>query len=187
MSEKEKMMMQEIYDPTDQQLQAEINKAKNLCFELNQTRPSDLKRKNEILKSLIPSFHETNYIEPPFHCDYGTQIHMKTHVYANHNLTILDAGSVTIGNHVFIGPNVCLTTAGHPENIEKRKAMLEYAHPIVLHDNVWIGANVVINPGVEIGEGTIIGSGSVVTKSIEANVVAAGVPCKVIRRINEQK
>lgn len=183
MSEKQKMMNQELYDPTDKQLQEEILHAKSLCFELNQTHPKDIARREAILQQLIPNFHKSCYIEPPFYCDYGTRMQIKEHFYANHNLTVLDAGGVTIGNHVFIGPNVCLTTAGHPEDIELRNNMLEYAHPIVIGDNVWIGANVVINPGVEIKEGTIIGSGSVVTKSIEANVIAAGVPCKVIRKV----
>ena len=185
MSEKEKMMSGSLYDPRDEELSQNLQRAKALCHELNQIHPKEKQAKNEKLLELLPAYKVTCHIEAPFFCDYGTNIQMGDHVYLDHNVTILDAGGVTIGNHVFIGPNVCLTTAGHPEQTALRNAYLEYAYPIVIEDDVWIGANVVVNPGVTIKAGSIIGSGSVVTHDIDAHVVACGVPCKTVRSIQE--
>lgn len=183
MSEKEKMQQGKLYDASDEQIQKEMKHAKELCFELNHIHPRKEAKRFLKLQELIPTFDETCHIEPPFFCDYGKYIRLKKHVYFNHNVTILDGGGVTIGNHVFIGPNVCLTTAGHPQHAGLRKRYMEYAYPIVIEDHVWIGANVVINPGVTIKEGAIIGSGSVVTHDIDAYVIACGVPCETLRTI----
>jgi maltose O-acetyltransferase len=125
------------------------------------------------------------FIEPPFHCDYGCNIEIGENFYANYNLVILDCAKVTIGDNVLIGPNVGIYTAGHPLHFELRKEELEFASPITIEDNVWIGGNVVLNPGVTIGRNSVIGSGSVVTKDTLANVVAAGNPCRVIREITD--
>lgn len=157
----------------------------DLCFSFNMTRPSDTGQQMRILKQIIPSLPETAVITPPFYCDYGTNITLGEYFYSNHNLTILDGAPVTIGDHVFIAPNCVITTAGHAIDAEQRCQGLEIALPIDIGSRVWIGANVSILPGVTIGSDTIIGAGSVVNKDIPAGVIAAGVPCRVIRQITE--
>lgn len=125
-------------------------------------------------------------ILPPFHCDYGSNIEVGDNFYANYNLTVLDVAKVTIGDNVFIAPNVAIYTAGHPIHPKARNSMYEYGISITIGNDCWIGGNVVICPGVNIGSGTVIGAGSVVTHDIPANVVAAGNPCRVIREITDE-
>ena len=122
-------------------------------------------------------------IEQPFMCDYGYNIEIGENFYANHNLIILDGNKVTFGDNVFIAPNCAFYTAGHPLDPEQRNKGLEYAKPIEIGDNVWIGGNVVVLPGVKIGDNCVIGAGSVVTKDVPENSVAVGNPCKVIRKL----
>ena len=122
---------------------------------------------------------------PPFYCDYGFHIQVGKGFFANYNCTILDVGKVTIGENVLLAPNVSIYTAGHPVHPAARQSGYEYGIPVTIGNNVWIGGNVVITPGVHIGDNVVIGAGSVVTKDIPANVVAAGNPCRVIRRITD--
>ncbi|MNY21902.1 putative acetyltransferase [compost metagenome] len=124
-------------------------------------------------------------IEQPFMCDYGYNIEIGKNFYSNHNLIILDAAKVTFGENVFVAPNCSFYTAGHPVNFAERNEGLEYAHPITVGNNVWIGGNVVVLPGVAIGDNSIIGAGSVVNKSIPENVIAVGNPCKVVKTIGD--
>ena len=126
------------------------------------------------------------YIEPPFHCDYGYNISIGQNFYSNYNCTILDCAQVTIGNNVLFGPNVSLFTAGDPIHPAPRNEGIEYAFPITIGNNVWIGGGVIVNPGITIGDNVVIGSGSVVTKDIPSNVIAVGNPCKVLKEITDE-
>lgn len=185
-TEKEKMLEGLPYKASDKELSMARLQAKELLFDFNQLRPKEIKQRKNILKRLFEKTGVHFYIEPPFRCDYGSNISIGENFFANYNLVILDCAKVIIGNNVLIGPNVSLFTAAHPIHHEKREGDLEFALPITIADNVWIGGNTVVNPGIEIGENTVIGSGSVVTKSIPANIVAAGNPCKIIREITDE-
>lgn len=184
-SEKDKMLSGELYKSFDAELLAERQRAKEIVFRYNSLQPSMIEERNELLKSLFSSVKGNFFIEPPFRCDYGCNIEIGENFYANYNLVILDCAKVTIGDNVLIGPNVGIYTAGHPLHFELRNEEWEFACPITIEDNVWIGGNVVLNPGVTVGRNSVVGSGSVVTKDIPANVVAAGNPCRVIREITD--
>lgn len=160
----------------------------NRCkiYEFNNTNPRDLKRLDELLRDILGKAGKNLAIMQPFHCDYGKNIEVGDNFFANYNFVVLDVAKVTIGNNVFVAPNVAIYTAGHPVHYEMRNTMLEYGIPITIGDNCWIGGNVVICPGVTIGEGSVIGAGAVVTKDIPPNVIAAGNPCRVIREITDE-
>lgn len=185
MTEKEKMLKQMIYDANyDKDLIEERTKAKELCYDFNMLRPSETEKQIEILKKLLGKTKKAFCITAPFWCDYGYNIEIGENFYANHNLVILDGGRVTFGDNVFIAPNCGFYTAGHPIDFGRRNQGLEYAYPITVGDNVWIGAGVSVMPGVTIGNNVVIGGGSVVVKDIPDNCVAVGNPCKVIRTIS---
>lgn len=182
MTEKEKMLKGKIYNANyDKQLIEEREKAKELCYDYNQLRPSKINERKAILKKMLGKTKEKFLIEQPFICDYGYNIEIGENFYSNHNLTILDGNKVKFGDNVFIGPNCGFYTAGHPLDVEERNKGLEYAKTITVGNNVWFGGNVVVLPGVKIGDNVVIGAGSVVTKDIPSNVVAVGNPCKVIK------
>ncbi len=184
MTEKEKMLNQMMYDANyDKALIEERTQAKELCYEFNMLRPSELEKQTELLKKLLGKTKGTVCITAPFWCDYGYNIEVGENFYANHNLVILDGAKVTFGDNVFIAPNCGFYTAGHPIDFERRNQGLEYAYPITVGNNVWIGGNVCVMPGVTIGNNVVIGGGSVVVKDIPDNCVAVGNPCKVIRTI----
>lgn len=164
---------------------AVIEKAKALCFEYNQLSPNEKDAQRVILNKLLGKMGKEVIVTPPFWCDYGYNISVGDYFYSNHNLIITDGAKVTFGDHVFIAPNCCFTTAEHALDLEMRKAGMEVAKPITVGSNVWIGAGSTILAGVTIGSGSVIGAGSVVKKSIPENVVAVGVPCKVLRPITE--
>lgn len=180
------MIAGEIYQAMGRELFDERQHAKEQLYIFNHLEPSKIKARNQIIKKLFGSTTNLFFIEPPFRCDYGYNIFLGDNFYANFNLTVLDCAPVTIGANVMIGPNVSLFTAGHPVHPEPRVAGWEFAKPITIGDNVWIGGHSVINPGVTIGTNSVIGSGSVVTKDIPENVIAVGNPCRVIRSINER-
>lgn len=159
--------------------------AKTLCWEYNQTSPNETEKRSEILRALLGTCHPLTFIEPSFRCDYGFNIHTYGLAVINYNCVILDTSPVHIGANAFIAPGVCLACAGHALIPEDRAKGIGTSKPIVIEDNVWIGANATVCGGVTIGTGSVIGAGSVVTKDIPPNVVAAGVPCKVIRPITE--
>ncbi len=184
-SEKEKMISGKPYKAFGDELLAERQYAKEMIFDFNSLRPNQIDERNEILKRLLGKTKDKYFIEPPFRCDYGYNIEIGENFYSNYNLIILDCAAVKIGDNVLIGPNVSIYTAGHPLHYEIRNQEYEYAFPVIIGDNVWIGGNVVINPGVSIGENSVIGSGSVVTKDIPKNVIAIGNPCKVLRVITD--
>ena len=184
MSEKEKMLAGEIYDANyDKELIEDRYKAKNLCHEFNNLKPSDIEAREKIIKKLFGKTGQQILIEQNFWCDYGYNIFVGENFYMNHNCIILDARRVEFGNNIFIAPNCAFYTAGHPIEPEIRNRGLEYAKPIKVGNNVWIGGNVTVLPGITIGDNVTIGAGSVIVKDIPSNVVAVGNPCKVIKEI----
>ena len=183
MTEKEKMLEGEIYNPNyDEELIKERAYAKNICFEYNNLNWDKLEKREELIKKLFGKIGSNFVIEPNFWCDYGYNIFIGKNFYANHGLVILDGGKVEVGDNVFIGPNCGIYTATHPiVDIESRNKGLEYTKKIKIGNNVWLGGNVVILPGITIGDNVTIGAGSVITKDIPSNVTAVGNPCKVIK------
>lgn len=187
MTEKEKMENQKLYDANyDKELEAERLRCKSLCQKYNNIAVEKIDERHAFIKSILGETGENVHIEPDFWCDYGYKIKVGENFYANHGLVILDAGGVTFGHDVFIAPSCGFHTSGHPIDFERRNVGLEYAYPIVVGDNVWIGAGVQVMPGVTIGSNVVIGSGSIVTRDIPPNSVAVGNPCKVIREITEE-
>ena len=184
-TEKEKMLRGELYRATDATLTTERLKTKRLCREYNASLEDQLEQRRSILAALLGTSHPDTFIEPSFKCDYGYNIHVGENFYANFDLIILDVCKVTIGRNCMIAPRVCIFTATHPLDAETRTSGLEYGKPITLGDNVWIGGNSILNPGVCLGNNVIVGAGSVVTKSFGDNVVIAGSPAKVIRRLDD--
>lgn len=187
MTEKDKMLAGEWYDANyDEDLEKERSKANDLCFELNQTKPSNKEKRHAILKELLND--ELNHLEllSPFYTDYGYNTFLGKHVFINHDCYFMDGGKIFIGDHVFIGPKCGFYTAIHPLNYQDRNIGLEQALPIHIGDNVWIGANVIVLPGVTIGNGAVIGAGSTVTKDIPSNVLAVGSPAKPIKTIDNE-
>lgn len=182
MTEKEKMLKGMIYDANyDPALIEERQKCKELCRDYNDLRPKEMGAREELLRKLLGEVKDGILIEQPFYCDYGYNIRVGNNFYANFNLVILDGAPVTFGDNVFIAPNCGFYTAGHPIDPVERNKGLEYAHPITVGNNVWIGAGVSVLPGVKIGDNCVIGAGSVVTHDIPSDTVAVGNPCKVIK------
>ena len=180
------MLAGELYDALDKQLSDERLKARLLIKELNDSREDQVEERLRILKELIPNSGEGLWLQPPFFCDYGYNIKIGDKVFFNFNCVVLDVAPVNIGSRTLFGPNVQIYTATHPMNHEERASGLEFAKPITIGNDVWIGGSAVICPGVSIGDRSVIGAGSVVTKDIPADVFAAGNPCKVIRLLAEK-
>lgn len=186
MTEKEKMLNKMLYNANyDKELLEERIKAKDMCYEYNQLKPSDAENQQKLLKKLLGKTQDNFCIIAPFWCDYGYNIEIGNNFFANHNMVILDGGRVKFGDNVFIAPNCGFYTAGHPIDFERRNEGLEYAYPITVGNNVWFGAGVQVMPNVTIGDNVVIGAGSIVTKDIPSNSLAVGNPCKVIRAISE--
>lgn len=176
------MLSGELYLATDNELLSERERASQLVFEIHNLPPGN-PQKQLLFKKLLGTTGNSFVIEKGFHCDYGYNIHLGENFYANVNCTILDCAEVRIGNNVLFAPNVGIYTAGHPLDTTLRVAGQEFAYPITIEDNVWLGANVLVLPNVTIGANTVIGAGSVVTKNIPANVVAVGNPCRVVKEL----
>lgn len=177
------MLSGELYDALDAQLTEERINARLLIKELNDSREDQVELRSTILKKLIPNAGEGLWLQPPFYCDYGYNIKVGDRVFFNFNCVVLDVAPVTIGSRTLFGPNVQIYTATHPMDYKVRASGLEYAKPITIGDDVWIGGSVVMCPGVTIGDRSVIGAGSVVTRDIPADVFAAGNPCQVIRSL----
>lgn len=187
-TEKEKCRDGELYDANhDAELIAERQRCKMACFAYNALPPSQLEERAALLRGLLAATGRDFLIEQPFYCDYGYHITLGENFYANMNCVILDEAPVVFGDNVFVAPNCGFYTAGHPLDIGRRNAGLEYARPIRVGSNVWIGAQTCVLPGVSIGEGCVIGAGSVVTRDIPAFSVAVGNPCRVIRTLSPEE
>ena len=184
-SEKEKMLRGDLYDPRDEQLSAERRRARLLTMALNDTSDEQQDERAKLIHQLIPNAGEGLWIEPPFHCDYGLNITLGDKVYFNFNCIVLDVAPVRIGSGVLFGPSVHIYTATHPLKSTDRRTGLEFAKPIEIGDDVWVGGGAIICPGVKIGARSVIGAGSVVTRDIPEAVIAAGNPCRVIRAVKE--
>ena len=185
MTERERMLSGQLYDAGDETLTAARGRAKRLTWRYHQLDPTDWDSRTQILQELLGHLGEDSWIEPPFRCDYGTQISIGDHFFANYDCIFLDVAPITIGNRVMFGPRVCLYTAGHPLDAATRNTGLEFGKPIAIGDDVWLGGNVVVLPGVTIGAGTVVAAGSVVRRDLPPHVLAAGNPCQVLRSITE--
>jgi maltose O-acetyltransferase len=182
-TEKQKMLAGELYSALDSELSTERGRARDLLKKLNDSQESDQELRADIISQLFASVGKGIWIEPPFYCDYGSNITLGDYVYFNFNCIVLDPAPVVIGKNVLFGPNVQIYTPSHPISYLERRSGLEFASPIEIGSDVWIGGSAVINPGVTIGSQSIIGAGSVVTKDIPEGVFAAGNPCRVIREL----
>ncbi len=186
MNERDKMLAGLPHNPMDAALDAERERAKEWLHDYNVcTRPGDMVRRRELMATLLGKGGESAYIVQPFYCDYGRYIEVGSNFFANFNCTMLDAGGIKIGDNVLLAPNVGLYTVGHPLDAGLRNQAWEDAKPIVIGDNVWIGAGCTIVGGVTIGDNAVIAAGSVVTKNIPADMLAMGVPCRPVRKITE--
>jgi maltose O-acetyltransferase len=185
-TEREKMLAGELYDPLDAELVAARTRARDLCWDLNATRDADEALRRRVLRDLFGAGGDTVWMQPPFFCDYGTNIRLGTRVFFNFNCVVLDVMPVTIGNNVLFGPSVQIYTATHPINAVERRKWLEFAKPITIGSDVWVGGGAIICPDVTIGDRSVIGAGSVVTRDIPADVFAAGNPARVVRALDGQ-
>ena len=184
-SEWQKMVSGELYDPGDRELVQARRRARDLLRELNGLTDEQEDERRGILASLFGKGGESARVQPPFYCDYGTNIELDKHVFFNFNCVVLDVARVSIGDYSIFAPAVQIYTATHPLDAELRRTR-EYGKPVVIGSDVWVGGGAIILPGVTIGSRTVIGAGSVVTRDIPDDVVAAGSPCRVIREITEQ-
>jgi len=176
-----------IYNPGDPELMQQQNDGLELLYDFNATRPGQAAERAALMKRMFASVGEDCYIEPPLRANWGgANVTLGDRVYANFNLTLVDDGPIVIGDNVMFGPNVVVTTAGHPVLPELRVLGAQYNLPVTIGDNVWIGSGVQIMPGVTIGDGTVVGAGSVVTRDLPSGVVALGVPCRVVREIGDR-
>ena len=187
MTEKEKMIAGEYFHSDVEELTNARRRVKDLCFQYNNLKPSDIKNRDILLRKILGKTGEKIAIESDFWCDYGYNISVGNNFYMNHGCIILDCAKVTFGNNVLIAPNCSFYTVGHPFNVEKRNKWIEIAKPITVGNNVWLGGNVTVLPGVTIGDNVVIGAGSVVTKNIPSNTLVYGNPARVIREIGEEE
>lgn len=179
----ERMRSGALYDAQEPSLAAARLHARALLRDLNSSRPDDIEHRAHLLRALIPNAGTELTIEPPFYCDYGANLYLGDRVFLNFNCTLLDVAPITIGHRTLLGPNVQLYTPLHPIDAEERAKGLEYARPITIGNDVWLGGGVIVCPGVTIGDRSVIGAGSVVTRDVPPDVFAAGNPCRVLRTL----
>lgn len=184
MTEKEKMEAGLPFLASSPEVLEGLHSNQDRVYEYNQIRPSDYETRTKKIKEILGATGEHIIVNQPFHCDYGTNIHVGEAFFANFNFTVLDEGRVTIGDHCYIGPNVGIYTACHPLDPMERNKNIEWAEPVIIGHNVWIGGGVTICPGVTIGDNVTIGAGSVVVKDIPSNCVAVGNPCRPVKFID---
>lgn len=177
----------DLYLPGDEEIMREQLRCLDKLYDFNNTRPSELEKRAEMLREMFAQIGENCYIEPPLHANWGGHnVHFGKGVYANFNLTLVDDTHIYVGDYTMFGPNVTVATAGHPIGARLRELTYQYNFPVRIGRNCWIGAGAVITPGVTIGDNTVIGAGSVVTRDIPPNVVAVGNPCRVLRQVSER-
>ena len=183
---KDKMHTGELYLPGDEEIMRHQLKRLDRLYDFNMTRPTELKKREEMLREMFAEIGDDCYIEPPFHSNFGGEhVHFGNHIYANFGLTLVDDTHIYVGDNTMFGPHVTVATAGHPIDPTLRAKEYQYNMPIHIGKNCWIGAGSLILPGVTIGDYTVIGAGSVVTKDIPSSVVAVGNPCRVMRDVGE--
>ena len=187
MKEIEKLKAGEYYCFDDGEINATKPRATKYCRQLNEIPTEDFEKRKEIIGKLFGSIKKNPCIMPVFNCENGLNITVGDNFFTNYNVTILDIAPVTIGDNVMIGPNVLISTVGHPISLKGRRKRLAKALPVKIGSDVWIGGNVVILQGVTIGDNVVIGAGAVVTKDIPSNSVAMGVPAKVTRKIEDSE
>ena len=185
-SPRERMLAGDLYIADDPEIAAESGRAMELTARYNASSPSDPAARRLLLAELLGSIGAGTEIRPPFHCDYGYQVHIGARTFVNFGLVALDVARIDIGDDVQIGPGVQLLTPTHPLAAEPRRAKWEAAAPIAIGDNVWLGGGVIVCPGVTIGANTVVGAGSVVTRDLPANVLAVGTPARVLRPLPER-
>jgi maltose O-acetyltransferase len=183
-SERDKMLAGELYDPFDPELVAARDRARDLCQALNATREAQQEERRRVVRELFRAGGESVWIQPPFFCDYGSNILLGERVFFNFNCIVLDVCQVRIDDYTQFGPAVQIYTATHPMNAELRRKQ-EFAKPVEIGSDVWVGGGAIICPGIRVGSQSVIGAGSVVTRDIPEGVFAAGNPCRVIREISE--
>lgn len=187
MNMKEKLHTGELYLPGGDEIMTEQLACLDRLYDFNQTRPTQLDKRNALLKTMFAEIGEDCYVEPPLRANWGGKhVHFGKNVYANFNLTLVDDTHIYVGDCTMFGPNVVIATAGHPILPELREQSYQYNAAIHIGRNCWLGAGVIVLPGVTIGDNTVVGAGSVVTKDLPANVVAVGNPCRVLREIGEK-
>ena len=187
MTNLEKMHATMLYDPADGDIVEEQTACLDRLYDFNHTRPTEMDKRQALMKEMFAEIGEKCYIEPPFHANWGGKhVHFGKNVYANFGLTMVDDTHIYVGDYTLFAPNVVVATAGHPIDPELRARGLQYNADVHIGKNCWIGAGALIMPGVTIGDNTVIGAGSVVTKDIPAGVVAVGNPCRVMREITER-
>ncbi len=186
MTVSDKMHSGMLYLPNDPELMKEQLRCLDRLYDFNQTRPSEVSKREAMLQEMFAEIGEGCYIEPPFHANFGGRhVHFGSHVYANFNLTLVDDTHIYVGDYTMFGPNVVIATAGHPILPPLRELAYQYNVPVHIGKNCWLGAGVIVVPGITIGDNVVVGAGSVVTKDLPANVVAVGNPCRVLRPIND--
>lgn len=182
-----KMLSGEFYNAAHPEFLHRLEVTREKVWEFNRLNPSKTGELRSIFRSIVEDCGEKFHVNQPFRCDYGCNIHIGNNFFANFNLTILDEAPVTMGDNVFIGPNVSIYTACHPLDPEERNTAVEWAEPVTIGNSVWIGGSATILPGVTIGDNCVIGAGSVVTKDVPANTVVGGNPARIIKRLDLQE
>lgn len=183
---RKRMHSGELYLPNGEEIMREQMKCLELMYDFNQTRPTELEKRNKMLEEMFAEIGENCYIEPPLHSNWGGHhVHFGKGIYVNFNLTLVDDTHIYIGDYTMIGPNVTIAAAGHPITPKLREQGYQYNFPVHIGKNCWLGAGVIVVPGITIGDNVVIGAGSVVTKDIPSNVVAVGNPCKILREVSE--
>ena len=187
MTQKDKLHTGELYLPNDSSVMEEQLLCLDRLYDFNMTRPTELEKREMMLREMFAEIGENCYIEPPLHSNFGgSHCHFGNNVYANFNLTLVDDTHIYVGDNTMIGPNVVIATAAHPICPELRAEAYQYNLPVHIGKNCWLGAGVIVLPGVTIGDGSVIGAGSVVTKDVPSGVVAVGNPCRVLREISDR-
>lgn len=182
-SEKERMLNGELYDASDPQLVAERERARELTREYNRTTEDELGRRRDLLEELFGTVESDAFVEPPFRCDYGSNVHVGEGFYANFGCVVLDVYRVAFGRNCLLGPGVHVYAATHPLSAEERAEGLEYGKPVAVGDDVWIGGRAVLNPGVTVGDGSVVASGAVVSEDVPAGVVVGGNPAAIVKEL----